>query len=385
MNGPSSPPPTVLVAIALSVLLLVGAGVGLALADSGYNLDVPGSIDTPEQTVTVEGDEYDVDAIASLTAGEHLDVDVTMPDDDSFRVDLYNSDRQVEDFRRGSGSERVTFETDDLTPGSYVLALSVDSNHVELHPVVIEAYDVSLDSIDDVETDEVLEVTVNVAKIDADEPPAGVEVAVWNGETVTREEATGDGDGTYIASFASGAFDEGTYEVYAVAQGSDTVDGEPEPLGVSEQEQVTVSEPEADDGGDEDETDEDGNGDESDDESGDETNESDDEIDDPANETEDDSTNDTADDVEDPDDDSVDGTDESDAEDESGDGSDESDESDEPQGETDDDDDAVIEPSQEEPDPESEDDASDAVPLYAPAVILGALLAIGIAVRASRG
>lgn len=380
MNGPNSPPPTVHVAIVLSVLLLIGAGVGLALADSGYDLDVPGSIDTPEQTVTVEGDEYDVDAIASYTAGEQLDVDVTMPDDDSFRVDLYNSDRQVEEFRRGSGSERVTFKTDDLTPGSYVLALSVDSNHVELHPVVIEAYDVSLVPTDDVDTDDDLEVTVEVTEIDAEGPPAGVEVAVWNGETVTREEATEDDDGMYTASFPSGEFDKGTYEIYAVAQGSDTVDGEPEVLGVSDQGQVTVSEPDDDDENGDDETGVGGDDENGDDETDDDENESDDGIGDSENETDNgvgDSENESDDGIVDSENES-DTSDESDTEDDADEESEEE-ESDEAESESD----SVIEPNQEE-ESDTDDEDTDSVPLYAHVVILSALLGLAVATRLLR-
>ena len=362
---------TVLVAV---TAVVVSASAGFAAED--YDLDVGDAIETPSETVSVDGDEYTVNAVVARTTGEDIDVDVTVSEDERFQVHLYTveDEPQIKTTERGEGPEQVTFETDGMESGNYVLVLDVDGTYEELLPVVIEAYDVSLEHDAEIEVSEDFEATVDVTKIDTDDEPEAVEIALWNdGETI-REEATAEGDGSYSVSISSDDLEEGSYDVYAVARGSDTVEGEREILGVNEGSHLEVEDEDDEDGGGG--SPGDGSGDDSDSESDDESdlpdNESDGDVDDADNE----STH--------PDNESVDGDDannETDGSDDSGaddddgpdvDGSDDGD----------DDDNSVIEPNTDaEDDTESSDDQDDAMPLLGPALVLFALLSIGLVER----
>ncbi len=227
----------------LLVLTLVVATVpftGATVASDETSLSVPGSIDTPTKTVSIEGTEYEVSTVAVRESGQSLPVDVSASDGTEFWVDLYNSEEQREDSIRGTGSERVTFETDGLEPGTYLLMLQIDDDYVEIHPVVISGYDLEADHTNEIEPDESLHATVSVTPTAADGEPEGVELVVWNDETTIRESAEQTDDGTYEANVSN--LEEGTYDVYAIAQGGDEVDGEHEILGVSDGGSLEVAE-----------------------------------------------------------------------------------------------------------------------------------------------
>ncbi|MFC4246061.1 MSCRAMM family adhesin SdrC [Natribaculum luteum] len=225
--------------LALTLVLSACALTGVAASDEA-SLSVPGSIDTPTKTVSIEGTEYEVSSVAVREPGQSLPVDVSASDSTDFRVDLYNSDEQRENSQYGTGSERVTFDTDALDPGTYLLMLQIDDDYVEIHPVVISGYDVETDHADEIEPDETLNATISVTPTAADGDPEGVELVVWNDETTIRESAEQTDDGTYEATVSD--LEEGTYDVYAIAQGGDEIDGEHEILGVSDGGSLEVAE-----------------------------------------------------------------------------------------------------------------------------------------------
>ncbi|WP_207590095.1 hypothetical protein [Halomontanus rarus] len=222
--------------IVVVVLALVTLSAGPVVA-SDYELTVSDTTETPSETVSLEGGEFTIDGLADRDPGQSLSASVNAPDDSSVAVHLYTSDEQIETTERGT---EVEFDTSSLEPGSYMLALQVDGDYVDVFPVVINGYDLSVEYASEVHPDDELEVTVDVSEMAASGSPEGVEVAVWNEDTTERVPAQQTDDGTYQASVSG--LDEGSHNVYAVAQGDEEYRGEPEVLGVGDGGSLEVTE-----------------------------------------------------------------------------------------------------------------------------------------------
>ncbi len=292
-----------LVPLAVAVLLVgfLVAGVGVTSA-SEPDISVDDSIDTPEETIELEGSTYEVSAIAERVPGEDLTVEVGLPDDSSGELDLYDSDENVADWENVDDGDTVTFNTSQLEPGTYMLALQIDGSYEAVHPVIISGYDMTLSHPTEAAPSESITVTVDVAQTRVDEPPAGVDVVVHGaGDTI---DVTADkiDDETYEATMDFDEHAEGEYQVYAAARDGGEAAGYPTLLGATAGETITVS---ADDDDDSDDSDEESDS-EQDQEDEQDSDESDDEE--TANGDEDDS--DTDDEVSD------NGTDDSDEADE---------------------------------------------------------------------
>jgi len=230
---------SLLLIIAFCGVLVVSAGV---VSAGGYGLSSPDATPVPETTVEdpETGDEYTIDSFAVVDPGESLQIEVSTPSDDFDRIELRNSDNQIEDIE-SSGSP-VEFEISSSTPpGSYSALLWDDSNRQAVLPVVVSGYDITT-SHQDVAEDEEVEITVNIEPAALDDEPAGVEIVVWNGETTVREPATLDQteDGSYTDTVSIGTMDTGSYDVYAIAQGEDQFQGEDEILAISDESTLTV-------------------------------------------------------------------------------------------------------------------------------------------------
>lgn len=282
--------------IVVGILLLLSSAIVVAADTADGELSVAGSVETPTETVTTDelDSEFEVDAFATLSAGDSLDADIALSDDSAFDVYLYDNDGQNVDRVGGTGSDSVTFDTDSLKSGTYVLALYVDGNYIDIHPVIITGYDVTVDAPSEVSSDdESMLVSADVTPTALDIDPASVEIAVWDDDTVLRKTAEDRGDGQYEATFPMSDLEEGSYSVSAVAQGTDTVNGEREALGISDSDALTVSDSQDDSSDFDDGTDDELNeSDDEPDESTDETDESDDEV---ADESEPGESNDTDD------------------------------------------------------------------------------------------
>ncbi len=228
------------VAIFLSAVLLLSlsCSVIVVASDGDDELTVSDVTETPTQDVTVEGDTYEISSLATNGQGQTLTVDVTVSEETRFDVFLYNTERESETTEIGTGSQQVEFDTESISPGSYVLALYIDGNYVDVQPVVIEGYDVSISPPSEVEADEnSIKIETTVTGTELEDSPDNVEVAVWNDDIAVREDASHVEEDTYQATVSSADFEEGeSYNVYAVAQGEDEIEEEDEPelLGVSD-------------------------------------------------------------------------------------------------------------------------------------------------------
>ncbi len=214
-----------------------------AIPTSDATLSSPDAIETPTRTVTIDGTEYAVSALAHTEHGSTLTIDVSAPAGTEYAVDLYNADEQVELSADGTGDTRVTFETGALEPGTYAATLYIDGNYVDYLPIVVGGYEMTTEHPTSVNTnDSVAAIDVTATATAATSAPAGVEVAVWNGETVVRESATRLEGSSYRATVSTAELTAGeTYAVYAVAQGTEQVEGKPEVLGVSDGSQLAIT------------------------------------------------------------------------------------------------------------------------------------------------
>ncbi|MFB6198409.1 MAG: hypothetical protein ABEI52_09115, partial [Halobacteriaceae archaeon] len=81
--------------LTLLVVLLVFSA--MSIAASEYTLQSTTSIETPDRTISLQGDEYTVDSIGTATVGGSLNVDVARPGDGLFTIYLYNKDGMIMD------------------------------------------------------------------------------------------------------------------------------------------------------------------------------------------------------------------------------------------------------------------------------------------------
>ncbi|WP_224448757.1 FixH family protein [Haloprofundus salilacus] len=233
----------------LSVLLLLSGGAVVVADNPDYSITVQDSVDVPERTITLAGTDYDVSKIAPVDPGEQLVVDTFGPSGESYKVYFYNSDKQIIDkSSEQSGTSSVTFETDSLTPGSYIVAIfGPEGDFEKIHPVVINGYDISLSTPESATAGDVVEMTVDVSPRQNAPEMSEVEVAiVAKGSETQTVTATKEGD-EYVASLT---LDEsGSYNVYANVRGTDTYNGQKELLALTQTQALSVSEPTNDDAG----------------------------------------------------------------------------------------------------------------------------------------
>ena len=229
-----------LVASSLAALALLSAVVVPALAATEYDVDVDGSIDTADRDVTVDGDSFTVTAVGTVSHGESIAATVDAPAESNYDLYLYDSDRRVADTVDMDGSGSAEFETDYLSPGSYVVAVYTSEGSIAaVQPVVVSGYDVSVDAPTSVTAGTAATVDVTLTETTDAPNPERVEVVVLrDGSVVTRVDATTDGDG-YAASLPSDLA-AGEYGYYVGVRGPNEVDGRHELVALDDGKRLRV-------------------------------------------------------------------------------------------------------------------------------------------------
>lgn len=233
----------VLSVVSLVVCLLVASATfGVALPS--YSMSTGNSIDVPQRTVTVEGDDYTVSNLGRTPQGEDVQVTVETGDS-SYDIYLYKvtSDGvQIEQSKSASGTTTVRFPTDRLSPGSYFAAV-YDENILDIVPVVVTGYDMSASFPGSVERGETASVSVSVTRTARTRDPTRVEVVVGDSERSVRVNATQTSDG-YTAEVPTDELPAGDYAAYAVALGeNETQNGQKVAVGVSDRSTLSVTDP----------------------------------------------------------------------------------------------------------------------------------------------
>lgn len=228
---------TIILACVLGGVLAAG-GVGAA---PEYGLSVAGSVDTPNRTVPVDGEEFAVSEVASVEPGDALAVEVTAPDDDAFELLLYDSERRIVTRADAAAGERQELETDGFEAGAYLLVLRDGETVRAVHPVVIDGYDVEVDAPEAARAGTETSVAVSVAPGQSTGSPDRVTVVAWNGEETVSAVADREGDGRYVATLDLADLAPGEYALVATAHGERVVYGRQEPLGTSDEHTLHVT------------------------------------------------------------------------------------------------------------------------------------------------
>jgi hypothetical protein len=212
-----------LVALLAALLLVGSAGAAASTFQSDdYSMSSPEEVEIPARSLTVDGTDYTVRGIGRVAPGDRIRVDVTAPEDAEYSVYLYNKDLRVEQTDSMSGSGRATFSTGNLSPGSYLAAV-YDGEILDVYPVVVEGYEVTVES--PATADSSFDVNVSVADGALTRDPAQVQVVLGDDDRSVRVDATRVEDGEYRATLPTDGFEPGTYALYGVVRGEEETEG----------------------------------------------------------------------------------------------------------------------------------------------------------------
>jgi hypothetical protein len=227
-------------------LLLASAGVAaIGSQDGDFTVDIPGSIDTPERTVTVEGSTYTVSSIARVQQGDQLEVQTDGPDGEGYRVYIHavdNGSRSVYDtkyvFEDQDGT--VTFDTSEFETGSYVVSVYHEGTYYDPQPLVVPAYEVAVSAPDTVPDEGTQNISVSLTELVSGETVDSVEIVISNEDSTTRVTTTEE-NGTYVGEVSLDPLSPGTYQMHAVAYSPEsTPGGANEVIGISDESSLTV-------------------------------------------------------------------------------------------------------------------------------------------------
>lgn len=231
------------IAVSATTLGAIAAREGTTDASGDFEISIANSIDVPRRTVNVSGDSFAVTSVARKHRGGTLAVDVTAPGSDTtYDVNLYNSKTRIEASESMTGSGTARFDTGSMSAGLYYAAVYHDGNTVELYPVVLSVYDVTLELPSNVESGSTVSATITVTRRGRERPPNFVQVVIGDDGRQLRVNATETSDGTYTTDVTV-ELPAGRYAAYGVARGENETDnGEPEVVGISDGQTVRVSE-----------------------------------------------------------------------------------------------------------------------------------------------
>ena len=227
----------------VAVVVLVAGVVGVD-AGGEYSLSVSDSVSVPAHSVTIDGTTFEISSVGSVNPGDEIGISAAGPAGESYQLQLRDNNRNIVDAKQhleGSVTESFTAPS---APGTYAVAIH-DSTFKSVVPVVVNAYDVSVDQPGEIEQGE--SATIVAQGIDTGED---VRLIVWDGSGQV-EYTMHEVGGSYERTVDD--LDEGSYQLYVTVRGSDTIDGssEREILALSDSSTLTVSEPaeESDDNG----------------------------------------------------------------------------------------------------------------------------------------
>lgn len=245
--------PRVSIVVFVVATLLLASIAPLTLgANNDYDLDIDGSIDTVDRTVSTSYGEVTITEVGRADAGESVTISVNAATDDEYTLTIVDGEERIRRSRSATGDFTTTFDTDGLEAGTYAVAVGNQSTDevYEVEPLVIRAYSVTVGSNESVEAGDSLDVSVDLEQVESGEPVQSVQVVLTNDSQSTRVDAVSDGDLTYTADVPVDDFAPGDYSLYAVVRSDDTALGENELVGVSDEASVEVVEQSATSGSD---------------------------------------------------------------------------------------------------------------------------------------
>ena len=212
-------------AIVLAVALL-GGGMA-ASAQSGYSVSVNGATtDVPTTSVSFGGNSHTISEVAVRSEGGSVTVDAQGQTNESYDVNLYNSDNDVvRSSRKSGGSSTTSFDLDCCSSGTYAVAV-YDSEVQDIAGVVVAGYEVDLDVPSEAEKNSTVDATVTL-RTTSGGTIERVEV-VLIGDEVVRSTATRQSGSTYTTSISLDGVSTGDYDAYGVVFGNESFGDEDE-------------------------------------------------------------------------------------------------------------------------------------------------------------
>lgn len=238
MNSRSS-----IAACVLVGALLTAGMASVSVSAATYELGSPTAVDTPDRTVSVGGDSFVVSESARVSQGERIVLDTTGPSGISYDVELRDSDRSFVADTEATGTDRVSFATGSLEPGTYFAALYANGSYEALLPVVVKGYSVEMTAPDTAEAGTSFSVSTTLTEETSTAAPSAVEVAVAEAgseDIVVQKSLSADGSMTYTGSVS--VSDTGEYNVYIFVRGQDELNGQRVFLGLSDPQSLEVVE-----------------------------------------------------------------------------------------------------------------------------------------------
>lgn len=230
------------------ILVVVGgvvAGVSAELSND-HSISIEGSMDIPDRTVETEWGEATISEIGKEQRGDSLDVSTNAPTNDSYVLSIVNSQETILRSEGGTGDVDKTFGLTGTAgePGTYVVAMTKDGGDEAeaVEPFIVEGYDVEQQATD-ISKGEELTVSVTLTKIESRvESPQVVNVTLTGNNELRAVEAAKIDELQYEATFETGSLSTGNYEVFTGVEGSDSIYGVDELIGLSSAEDVEIQE-----------------------------------------------------------------------------------------------------------------------------------------------
>ncbi|CQR48611.1 hypothetical protein BN996_00058 [Haloferax massiliensis] len=236
---------SVLVVTAMLLAAVAPPAVG---ANGDYDIDIDGSIDTVDRTVSTSQGEFTVTQVGRADAGDTVSVSVDAPSGSNYTITILDSEQRIRRSAPATGDATEEFGTGGLEPGTYAVVVGNQSTE-EVYagePLVIRAYAVSTQAAESVERSDDLDVTVELDEVESGESAEAVQVVLADDSENVRVDASSVNDTHYSASVSTDDLDAGDYSLYAVVRGDDQALGEDELIGVSDASTVEVTEQSSD-------------------------------------------------------------------------------------------------------------------------------------------
>jgi hypothetical protein len=235
---------TALRVVLVCLMLVSVAGLSIGAADSSYSISPQETVDIDSRTVEFESENYTVSQVGHASVNGDLTVTTAGPDNGTYDLYLYNSDRNIVTTSSPlSGTATTTFDLDSLgvQAGTYVLVINDDGERKVVLPVVANGYDISIDAPNSATVGENVTVSLSVSqKEGVEESIRAVKLQVKVGGDSRQITATKTADGTYEATID---IDQaGTFSIYAGIQGPDKVSGQYELIAITDPQTIEASE-----------------------------------------------------------------------------------------------------------------------------------------------
>lgn len=216
-------------ALLLATLVLcsvVFGAVAVATAAEHYDVTSAGSSDVPDRTITLDGQEFEIESVGHAEPGETIEATTQAPDGKEYILYLYDNQVVRVDFSRMTGNGSASFPTDELDPGTYVLVVRADREFQSIHPVVVAGYDPAVDTSGEVTPGEPFTVEIDPDAEEYENAPDIDSVTVLrteDGEAVEEVEATPvDGSDTYEAELTA-PDEEGDVRLVTTVLGEESI------------------------------------------------------------------------------------------------------------------------------------------------------------------